>query len=99
MGKHYLCIVLAEGKENVRREYIELSEPEESPTSALERWARSHPDMMGGKRQRNIERTLARIMAQPLYTQVCHPSSWWREQQEAPGYVPPGRKRSRRRGA
>ena len=101
MGKHYLMIVLADGQSGVAREYVELLEPEEPERSALERWARAHPDMSpdGKPRVRNVERTLARLMAEPLYVKVCHPSSWWREIQEAPGYVPPGRKRSRRRGA
>jgi hypothetical protein len=35
-------------------------------------------------------------MAEPLYTHLCHPTSWWKEQQEKEGYVPPGRKARRR---
>lgn len=101
MGKHYLMIVLADGKDSVAREYIELLAPDEPEKSALERWARAHPDMFpeGRPRQKNVDRTLERLMNEPLYVQITHPSSWWREIQEAPGYVPPGRKRSRRRGA
>jgi hypothetical protein len=101
MPKHYLLVVLKGSGDTVEREYVELLSPDEPEKSARERWARAHPDMNpdGKPRQRYVETTLARLMAEPLYTQICHPSSWWREQQEAPGYVPPGRKRSRRRGA
>lgn len=101
MAKHYLLVVLAGRGDTVEREYIELLTPDEPVKSALERWALAHPDMNpeGRPRQKMRESVLARVMAEPLYTQVCHPSSWWREQQEAPGYVPPGRKRQRRRGA
>ncbi len=96
MGKHYLMVVLADGQNAVTREYIELQAPDEPEASALERWARAHPDMMGGKRQRNIERTLNRLMNEPLYVKLCHPSSWWAEQYESGALERPGKKKRRR---
>jgi hypothetical protein len=98
VGKHYLMVVLAAGQNEVRREYLELQDPEESAASALERWARAHPDMFldGRPRQKNIDRTLSRLMAEPLYVQLTHPSSWWREQYESGAIERPGKKSRRR---
>jgi len=80
MSRHYLLLVFAEGKENVRREYVELNEPDETAEAALERWVQSHPDMID--RQRNRDRTAAALRASPLYVHLCHPSSWHRERRE-----------------
>jgi len=81
MSRHYLLLVFAVTENTIRREYLELSEPDEPAEAALERWVQSHPDMID--RQRNREKTAARLRGEPLYVQLCHPSSWWQAQREA----------------
>jgi hypothetical protein len=99
---HYLVLTFKAGKEDVRREYFSLIDDEESQDAALARWAKSHPDMFldGRPRQKNIERTLARLMAEPLYVQIARPTSWYREKGlgafAEPGTGPTSRKRRRR---
>lgn len=100
-GKHYHLIVLGLGKSEIERVYIEMTTPEESPEAGLGRWLDSvvKAETNSKSRKSTRERVAREAQARVLYQQVCHPSSWWREQQEAPGYVPPGRKRQRRRAA
>lgn len=95
MAKHYLLLVFPDGKQYVRREYLELSDPDETAESALDRWVESHPNMIN--RQRNRERTARALRESILYVQLCHPSSWYRERRGA-GLTEPV-KRVRRRGA
>jgi len=98
---HYLVLTFAEGKESVRREHIELLDPEESAEAALERWVMSHPDMID--RQRNREKTAAALRASPLFVKIAHPTSWYREQADIQGRPfpspPGGYTTSRRRRA
>lgn len=77
-GKHYLLVVLPDGKSAVRREYFELLSPDETITEAVGRWIECHPDMID--RVRNRDRTAERIRSEVLELRLCHPSSWYREQ-------------------
>lgn len=102
MEGHYLVLTFKVGKEDVRREYFALLDDEESKEAALLRWAKSHPAMyLNGKpRQKNIERTLERLINKPLYVALARPTSWYREKglgafAEA-GTGPTSRKRRRR---
>lgn len=102
MKGHYLVLTFAAGKEDVRREYFALLDDEETAEAALLRWAKAHPDMHpeGRPRQRNIDTTLARLMSEPLFVQLAHPTSWYREKGlgafAEPGTGPTSRKRRRR---
>lgn len=102
MEGHYLVLTFAAGKEDVRREYVPLLDDEETAEAALLRWAKAHPDMFlnGKPRQKNIERTLERLVNEPLFVQIARPTSWYREKGRgafaAPGTGPTSRKRRRR---
>lgn len=101
-GKHYLLIELNVGTVKnpvTERVYFELLSPEETIPEATGRWLESHPDMID--RQRNRDRTRERIMSQVERRQLCHPSSWYREQAEAAGlpYPAPVGSTVRRRGS
>lgn len=100
MGKHYLLIESNVGTVKnpiTERQYIELATPDESKESALARYIASHPDMID--RQRYRPQTEARIRGAIERLQLCHPSSWWREQAEKEGlpYPAPVGSKTRRR--
>lgn len=77
---HYLMLVF-EGKSEVKREYLALTDVDESKEHAIERWIARHPRMQG--RQRNIEKTRNALRESISWSRICRPSSWARAQREA----------------
>lgn len=71
---HYWLLVLADGKDDVRRVYVSKVELEESSDDAVERWVEGEL----GDRQRNRARVAANLRASILYTRDTRPSSWHR---------------------
>lgn len=78
---HYLLIVLPNGKDHVRREYVPLERINETEAEVLDRYVRDHRDMRN--RQRNRDKTEAKLRGEILYTRMCRPSSWLRAQKES----------------
>ncbi|MDH5225698.1 MAG: hypothetical protein OEW46_13115 [Actinomycetota bacterium] len=78
-GKHYLLLVLPDGKAAIRREYIELLSPEETIEEAEARWIEERL----GNRQRNRAKVAGQLRESVLERRLCHPSSWIRERREA----------------
>lgn len=86
--KHYLLLTFADGKDSVRREYFALTDPDETPESALDRWVESHPDMV--TRVRNRDKVGAALKNSPLYVRLCRPSSWYRDNKQGAFAEPNG---------
>lgn len=98
MKGHYLQLTLPEGKENVRREYVELAHEDETVDEAIERWVTRQL----GARQRNRAKAATRLKVSILHARITRPTSYLRERAEAQGLpfptpVPVKRRRSRRR--
>lgn len=99
MKGHYLMLVLPDGKNAIRREYVQLEREDETVAEATERWVLEHPDMVD--RKRNRDKTADRIRAEVLERRLCRPTSWHRRQCEKDGVAfprPVSKGRRRRRG-
>ena len=97
MKGHYVMLVFAVGKTEVRREYVEI-EPDETAEQGIARWIAEHPTMID--RQRNRERQARALEGSILEHRIARPTSWHREQALAAGLpwpTPPSRRTRRGR--
>ena len=97
MKGHYLMLVLPDGKNAIRREYIPLVREDEDIEEATSRWVLQHPTMVN--RQRNRDRQERKLRADVIDRKLCRPTSWHRERCEEDGVPfprPVGKRRGRR---
>lgn len=94
MKGHYLNLVLAEGKDSIKREYLPLLHEDESVEEATERWV----ELKLGNRQRNRAKVGTRFLNSILFRRISRPTSWYRANKLAAFAEPtPGGKKRRRR--
>lgn len=92
MKGHYLVLLLPDGREAVRREYVQLEHEDETIDEAVERWLRQHPRMAG--RRRNREKTARAILSTVISRGIARPTSWYEQRARETGKsfpVPVGR--------
>ena len=93
---HYLLVVLPEGKEDVRREYLPLLHEDETMEEATDRWV----ELKLGNRQRNRAKVGSQLLNSIIGRRICRPTSWHRANKTLAFAEPvPGGKKSRRRAA
>lgn len=86
MSKHYLVLTLPEKGDNVYREYVELSEPDESVEDALTRWVMKKLD----GRVRNRDKKERELRGSVIYAKLARPSSWYRDNKQGAFAEPNG---------
>lgn len=92
MKGHYLMLLLPEGKNDVRRFYMQLAHEDETLDEAVERYV---SDSVAG-RKRNIAMARERVRRNILDAKLCRPTSWHRARCAEDGVPfprPVGRKR------
>lgn len=85
---HYLQIQLEAGG----RVYFPLEKVDEEPRQALGRWIETRV----AHRKRNKDKAREQVRASVQSYRIAHPSSWWREMEEAQEPQPKKRRQRRR---